>query len=151
MKKIVFLLFLVVFVFVALVPDTMSQTRHRRHGKRKHWLTQAAIVGGGAAAGGLIAGKKGAVIGTGTGVLVASSRKGARKRYGNSKLRRAAQVGGGGLVGGGIGSYAGRKGAVVGALAGAGVTYLFTRNGHRYYKDRNGATFYYQNGKRHYV
>lgn len=147
MKKILLFAFLAIFTLTFFAPDTMGQSR----GKKKHWAKNVAIVGGGALIGGLLGGKKGAAIGAGTGLLVASSRKGTKKRYGNSKWRRAAQIGGGGLVGGGIGAFAGRKGAVVGSLAGAGVTYLFTRNGNRYYRARNGQTFYYKNGQRRFL
>ncbi len=148
MKKLLAVFTLALFVLAFMVPDADAQ---RRRGKKKHWATNAAIVGGGAVVGGLIGGGKGAAIGAGTGTLVAASRKGTRKRYPNSRARRYAKVGGGALIGGGIGGFAGRRGAAVGALAGAGVTYLYTRNGRKYYRNRAGRTFYYRNGQRHYL
>jgi hypothetical protein len=153
MKKILLFLMVAFFTLTFLVPDASAQSRrHRRHTKTRHWATNAALVGGGAVVGGLLGGKRGAVIGTGAGVLAAAGRKGSKQRYGrDSRGRRTAQVVGGGLVGGGIGSYAGKRGAVIGAGAGAGIAYLYTRHGKKYYRTRTGSRFYVENGRRHYM
>jgi len=98
--------------------------------------TNAAIVGGSTAAGALIGrGRNGALIGAGAGLIYASSRKGTKRRYQNSKVRRYSKVGGGSLLGLGTGAaVGGKKGAIIGGLAGAGATYLYTRNGKKYYR-----------------
>jgi hypothetical protein len=88
-------------------------------------------------------GRNGALIGAGAGTLYATSRKGTKRRHYNSKTRRWVKVGGGTLLGTGLGAtVGGKKGAVIGALAGGGGTYLYTRNGKRYYRGKNGKVYY---------
>ncbi|HXF42109.1 MAG TPA: hypothetical protein VNK26_00070, partial [Pyrinomonadaceae bacterium] len=65
-----------------------------------------------------------------------------KRRYYNSNYRRAAKIAGGGLLGMGLGAWAGGKtGMILGGLAGAGATYLYTKNGTRYYRARNGRIY----------
>jgi len=115
-----------------LVSESAAQTK-----------TNAAIVGGSTAAGALIGrGRNGAMIGAGAGLLYASSRKGTKRRYANSKYRRAAKVAGGTLLGMGTGAAVGGKtGMLIGGAAGAGATYLYTRNGRKYYRAKNGRVY----------
>lgn len=125
------------------VPETFGQTRrYRDRNNTKGLATNAAIVGGGTVIGALIGGKKGAAIGAGSGLIYATSRNGTKRRYANSNTRRALKVAGGTLVGAGVGGFAGKRGAAIGALAGAGATYLYTKNGRRYYRARDGRIFY---------
>ncbi len=151
MKKILVLAVLMTFGLAMLVPDAMGQTRRRS--KYRGWKTNAAIIGGSALAGGLIGrGRNGALIGAGAGALYATSRKGMKRSHPNSAARRWTKVAGGTLVGAGTGAAIGGKtGLIVGSLAGAGGTYLYTRNGRRYYRSSNGRQFYTQNGRRYYV
>ena len=151
MKKILVLTIALIFMLTSFAPDAMSQTRRKKK-KHRGLATNAAIVGGSTLAGALIGrGRNGAMIGAGAGLLYASSRKGTKRRYANSKTRRYAKVAGGGLLGAGTGAAVGGKaGLVVGSLAGAGATYLYTRNGRKYYS-KNGRKFYVRNGKRYYT
>ncbi len=152
MKK--FLAFALLFVFAATlaVPEAFGQTRRKKK-KYPGLATNIAIVAGATAAGALIGrGRNGAMIGAGAGLLYASSRKGTKRRAYNSKIRRGAKIAGGSLLGAGVGAWAGgKKGMVIGGLAGAGATYLYTKNNNRYYRASNGRQFYVRNGKRYYA
>jgi hypothetical protein len=140
--KISLVALLMVFVFTSFAPDAFGQARRK---KKKHGglATNIAIIGGSTAAGALIGrGRNGAMIGAGAGTLYASSRKGTKRRYGNSKYRRGAKVAGGTLLGAGTGAAIGGKtGMIVGAAAGGGGTYLYTRGGKKYYRARNGKVY----------
>lgn len=149
MKRFFILLIAIIFVVTA-VADVSAQTRKKKK-KYRGLATNIAIIGGSTAVGALIGGKKGAVIGAGGGTLYATSRKGTKRRYANSKTRRWAKVAGGTVLGTGIGMYGGKRTTALGAIAGAGATYLYTRNGRRYYTARNGQRFYVRNGRRYYV
>ncbi len=151
MRKLLVLSLLLVFGLAMIVPDTYGQTRRRS--KWAGWKTNAAIIGGAALAGGLIGrGRNGALIGAGAGALYATSRKGMKRRHRNSKARRWTKVAGGTLLGAGTGAAIGGKtGLIVGSLAGAGGTYLYTRNSRRYYRSSTGRTYYVRNGRRYYV
>ena len=152
MKKFLVFTILFVFAFTMTVPEAFGQTRRTRK-KNPGLATNLAIIAGSTAAGALIGrGRNGAMIGAGAGLLYASSRKGTKRRYYNSKYRRAAMIAGGSLLGAGTGAWVGGKtGLVVGALAGAGATYLYTKNGNRYYRASNGRQYYIRDGRRYYV
>ena len=96
--------------------------------KKRVLKTNIAIVAGSTAAGALIGrGRNGAMIGAGAGLLYASSRKGTKRRSYRSKKRRYAKIAGGALLGTGLGAWmGGKKGAIIGAAAGGGATYLYT-------------------------
>ncbi len=142
MKKIFVFALLMVFTVSMAVPEAFGQTRRKKK-KNPGLATNIAIVAGSTAAGALIGrGRNGAMIGAGAGLLYASSRKGTKRRAYNSKWRRGAKVAGGGLLGAGVGAWAGgKKGMAIGAAAGAGATYLYTKNGRRYYRARDGRVF----------
>lgn len=143
MKKLFVIAVLMIFAIATVVPEAFGQTRRKRdRNNTKGLATNIAIVGGGTAIGALIGGKKGAAIGAGGGLLYATSRRGTVRRHPNSKARRAFKIAGGTLVGAGVGAFAGKRGAAIGALAGAGATYLYTKNGRRYYRARDGRIFY---------
>jgi hypothetical protein len=141
MKRFLIVALMFVFALTAVVPESMAQTRRKK--KHRGLATNIAIVAGATAAGALIGrGRNGAMIGAGAGLLYASSRKGTKRRYANSKYRRAAKIAGGSLLGAGTGAWIGGKtGMIVGAAAGAGATYLYTKNGRRYYRSSNGRIY----------
>lgn len=140
LRKTIVLAVLVVFTAGLMVTDLSGQTRRKR---RPGLKTNLAIVGASTAAGALIGrGRNGAMIGAGAGLLYASSRKGTKRNYANSKYRRGAKIAGGTLLGMGTGAAVGGKtGMLIGGAAGAGATYLYTRNGRRYYRARNGRVY----------
>lgn len=143
MKKILAFAILFVFTVSMAVPEAFGQTRRKKK-KYGGLATNIAIVAGSTAAGALIGrGRNGAMIGAGAGLLFASSRKGSKRRAYNSKWRRGAKIAGGSLLGAGTGAWIGGKtGMLVGAAAGAGATYLYTKNGRRYYRANNGRVYY---------
>lgn len=153
MKKIIILLVTFAFLFTFVATDTNAQTRNNKRKKNRGLATNIAIVAGSTAAGALIGrGRNGAMIGGGAGLLYASSRKGTKRRYKNSNTRRWAKVAGGTLLGTGTGAAIGGKtGMIIGGLAGGGATYLYTKNGRKYYANKNGRKFYTRNGKRYYI
>lgn len=142
MKKFIVLFIAIIFAVTAFAPDAMAQKKKKK--KYKGLATNIAIIGGSTAAGALIGrGRNGALIGAGAGTLYATSRKGTKRRYGNSKTRRWTKVAGGTLLGTGVGAAVGGKtGAVLGALGGGAGTYLYTRNGRKYYRAKNGKVYY---------
>jgi hypothetical protein len=141
-KTFLFAVILSLFAGIAVV-EASAQQRNRKKRNTKGLLTNLAIVGGSTAAGALVGrGRNGAMIGAGAGLLYASSRKGTKRRYYDSNYRRAAKIGGGTLLGMGTGAWlGGKKGMIIGGLAGAGATYLYTRNGRNYYRTRDGRLY----------
>ena len=151
MKKFLALAITFIFLLTTVAPEAMAQTRRKKN--YKGLATNIAIVAGSTVAGALIGrGRNGALIGAGAGLLYASSRKGTKRRYQNSNVRRWSKVAGGTLLGTGTGAAIGGKtGAFIGALAGGGASYLYTRNGRKYYSDNRGRRFYVRNNKRYYL
>ncbi len=151
MKKIAILTILFIFALTTFAIESSAQTRRKKK-KNRGLMTNIAIVAGSTAAGALIGrGRNGAAIGAGAGLLYASSRKGTKRRHYNSRTRRVAKIAGGTLLGTGIGAWTGgRTGAIIGAAVGGGATYLYTRNGRRYYRSK-GRKFYVRNNRRYYV
>jgi hypothetical protein len=112
-----------------LIPDTLGQDRRRSRFGRK--ARTAAIIGGGAVAGALIGGKKGAAIGAGGAGLYAFNRKAARRHF-KGRTRTIGTVASGTALGAGVGgAVGGKRAAGVGALAGAGGSYLYRRSQRR--------------------
>ena len=140
LKKVAVFSILFVVAFTLLTPESFGQTRRKRHRGLK---TNLAIVGGSTAAGALIGrGRNGAMIGAGAGLLYASSRTGTKRNYRNSKYRRGAKIAGGTILGMGTGAaVGGTTGMIIGGVAGAGATYLYTRNGRKYFRSRNGRVY----------
>jgi len=138
MKKrlLAFILILSFLVFTGTLVSANSQTRHRHKSKFGRKARTAAIVAGGAGAGALIGGKKGAAIGGGGAGLYAFNRKAARSHF-KGKTRTAGTVASGTALGGGVGAVAGHgKGAAIGAGAGALGSYVYRRHQHNrdYYR-----------------
>lgn len=150
MKKLVILLIALIFTITAIAPDAFGQRRKKK--KHRGLATNIAIIGGSTAAGALLGrGRNGALIGAGAGTLYATSRKGTKRRYANSKTRRYTKVAGGALLGTGIGAATGGKtGAIIGGIGGGAATYLYTRGGRKYYSSK-GRKFYVRNGRRVYL
>jgi len=130
------LVLIVVLSLLVLGGTLVSAEGHTRHHKSKFGrkARTAAIVAGGAGVGALVAGKKGAAIGAGGSGLYAFNRKAARRHFRGS-TRTAGTVASGTALGAGVGGAAGGKRAAgVGAVAGAGGSYLYSRHRrHRHY------------------
>lgn len=146
MKKFLAVFLGLAFLLTLAAPDVLAQTTRKKK-KYRGLATNAAIVGGSTLAGALLGrGRNGAMIGAGAGLLYASSRKGTKRRAYNSKYRRGAKIAGGTLLGAGTGAWVGGKtGMLVGGAAGAGATYLYTKNGRKYYRARNGRVYSVRN------
>jgi hypothetical protein len=124
-----FFSFLCLTVLLAATAPLASAQERSRFGRKSR---TAAIIGGGAIAGALIAGKKGAAIGAGSGALYAMNRRAATRHF-NPTTRRIGTVLGGSALGAGLGAaFGGKRAAAVGALAGAGTSYIYTRRSRRY-------------------
>lgn len=142
MRRVFVFLLMLIFAVTTMTPEVFGQQRRKKK-SNPGLLTNLAIVGASTGAGALIGrGRNGALMGAGAGLLYASSRKGTKRRYYNSNYRRAAKIGGGTLLGMGTGAWlGGKKGMLIGGLVGAGATYLYTKDGKKYYRDRNGRVF----------
>lgn len=130
MKRIIgFLLCLMLLATTIVSVSAQDRRRHSRFGRKARTV---AIIGGGTVAGALIGGKKGAAIGAGASTMYAMNRKAARRHFKQSN-RRMATVAGGTAAGAGIGGAIGhKKGAVIGAIAGAGGSYAYTKKSRHY-------------------
>ena len=114
-----FLSFLCVVVLTAAVavpPASAQEPGRSRFGRKAR---TAAIIGGGALVGALVAGKKGAAIGGGSGALYALNRRAARRNF-SSRNRRIGTVLGGTALGAGLGGAFGGKRAAAGGLTRVG-------------------------------
>ena len=130
MKRLLaFIIVLTLLVVTGTLVSADGQTRrHRSKFGRK--ARTAAIIAGGAGAGALVAGKKGAAIGAGGAGLYAFNRR-AAKRHFRGHTRTAGTVLSGTALGAGVGAAAGgKRAAAIGAGAGAGGSYLYTRRKH---------------------
>ena len=129
MRKAFITLLCLVVLATAALPASAQDRGRSRFGRKSR---TAAIIGAGALAGALIAGKKGAAIGAGSGALYAFNRRAATRNF-SSRNRRIGTVLGGTALGAGLGgAFGGKRAAAVGALAGAGGSYLYTRRSRRY-------------------
>ena len=134
MKKLSLSFLCVMLLTAALAPVASAQEPGRSRFGRK--ARTAAIIGGGALVGALVAGKKGAAIGGGSGALYALNRRAARRNF-SSRNRRIGTVLGGTALGAGLGgAFGGKRAAAVGALAGAGGSYIYTKRSRTYPRRR---------------
>ncbi len=126
MKKLAILFLGVVILAATFVyADGQDRRRRSRFGRKARTV---AIIAGGAGAGALIGGKKGAAIGAGGAGLYAFNRRAARRNF-RGRTRTAGTVLSGTALGAGVGGVAGgKRAAVVGAAAGAGGSYLYSRS-----------------------
>ena len=130
MRRLCASLLCLILLVTALVPELYGQDRRRRSRFGRKART-AAIIGGGTAVGALIGGKKGAAIGGGGSALYAMNRRAARRNF-KGRTRTLGTVAGGTALGAGLGGVmGGKKAATVGALAGAGGSYLYSRRSNR--------------------
>ena len=130
MKRILMTLLCLVVVASAVAPAASAQDRTpSRFGRKARTI---AIIGGGALAGALIGGKKGAAIGAGSTALYAMNRDAARRHFSPTKRRIGTVLAGTALGAGLGGAFGGKRSAAVGALAGAGASYLYTKRSRRY-------------------
>ncbi len=135
MKKIVLSLLCLAILLTTIIPSVSAQDRRRRSRFGRKART-VAIIGGGTAAGALIGGGKGAAIGAGAGTVYAMNRKAARSHF-KQRNRRAATVAGGTAAGAGLGAaVGGKKGGLIGAAAGAGSSYVYTKKSRHYTRRR---------------
>ena len=135
MKRLLaFIIVLTLLVLTGTFVSADGQTRRRHRSKFGRKARTVAIVGGGAAVGALVAGKKGAAIGAGGAGLYAFNMK-AAKRHFRGRTRTAGTVLSGTALGAGVGAAAGgKRAAAIGAGAGAAGSYLYTR--HRRHRRR---------------
>lgn len=117
-------------VITGTIVSADGQTRrHRSKFGRK--ARTAAIIAGGAGVGALVAGKKGAAIGAGGAGLYAFNRRAAKQHF-RGRTRTAGTVLSGTALGAGVGAAAGgKRAALIGAGAGAGGSYLYSRHTRR--------------------
>ena len=135
MKR-VFLLLLAFVVLAATLIPVSAQDRRRKRSRFGRKARTVAIIAGGAGIGALAGGKKGAAIGAGGAGLYAMNRPAARRNFKRS-TRRVGTVASGTALGAGVGSAIGRKkGGIIGAAAGAGTSYLYTRKARSYRRNR---------------
>lgn len=129
MKRLSAALTCLALALTLVAPGVYAQERHRSRFGRK--ARTAAIIGGGAVAGGLIGGKKGAGIGAGGAGLYAMNRGAARRNF-SGRTRTIGSTLSGAALGAGTGAaVGGKRAAGVGALVGAGGGYLLKRNNSR--------------------
>jgi hypothetical protein len=135
MKRAIILL-LSSIIFLAAVVPALGQDRRRHRSRFGRKARTVAIIGGGALAGGLIGGKKGAAIGAGGAGLYAMNRPAARRHF-KTRTRRIGTVASGTALGAGVGgAVGGKRAAAIGAAAGAGSSYLYTRKAGSYRRHR---------------
>ena len=127
------ILFLSLIIVASTFVFAEGQTRKRSKFGRK--ARTAAMIAGGAGVGALIGGKKGAAIGAGGAGAYAFNRPAARRHF-RGRTRTAGTVLSGTALGAGVGGVVGgKKAAGIGAVAGAGGSYLYsrTRRARRHY------------------
>ena len=116
-----------VFLATTLALDTSAQVRRKRSRFGRKART-AAIIGGGAAVGGLIGGKKGAAIGAGGAGTYAFNRRAARRHF-KPRTRTVGATASGAALGAGVGAAAGgKRAAAAGAAVGGTGGYLYRRS-----------------------
>src|SRR3954469_20701114 len=134
MKKI-FALLICLLLLAEVAAPSFAQTHRPRH---RSWFGRkartAAIIAGGAGVGALLGGKKGAAIGAGGAGMYAFNRHAARSHF-KGHTRTIGTVASGTALGAGVGGVVGGKRAAgIGAAAGAGGSYLYSR--HRKHRRR---------------
>src|SRR5918911_1180553 len=128
MKRIAVSLFCLILLLTAIVPGTFGQGRRRHRSRFGRKARTVAIIGGGAAVGGLIGGKKGAAIGAGGAGLYAFNRKAARRHF-KGRTRAIGSTASGAALGAGVGgALGGKRAAAAGAIVGGTGGYLTKRH-----------------------
>lgn len=125
MKKIAALLLSLTILLASSMP-AFGQSRKRSKFGRK--ARTVAIIAGGAALGVLTGGLSVAAMGAGGAGLYAFNRRAARRHF-KPRTRTIGTMLSGAALGGGIGGLAGgKKAAAIGAAAGTGGAYLYSRS-----------------------
>ena len=115
----------------ALIGEAQRRRHKSKFGRKARTV---AIIAGGAGVGALAGGKKGAAIGAGGAGLYAFNRKAARRHF-KGRTRTIGTVASGTALGAGVGGVVGgKRAAAIGAAAGAGGSYLYSR--HRKHRRR---------------
>src|SRR5262245_53136947 len=115
----------------ALIGEAQRRKHKSKFGRKARTV---AIIAGGAGIGALAGGTKGAAIGAGGAGLYAFNRKAARRHF-KGRTRTIGTVLSGTSLGAGVGGVVGGKRAAgIGAAAGAGGSYLYSR--HRKHRRR---------------
>jgi len=126
MKRLFAIVLCLVVLFEGFAIADAKTRRHKSRFGRK--ARTVAIIGGGAAVGALVAGKKGAAIGAGGSGLYAFNRRAARRHF-KGHTRTAGTVLSGTALGAGVGAAAGgKRAAAIGAGAGAAGSYIYSRH-----------------------
>ena len=126
MKRLFAIVLCLVVLFEGFAIADAKTRRHKSRFGRK--ARTVAIIGGGAAVGALVAGKKGAAIGAGGSGLYAFNRRAARRHF-KGHTRTAGTVLSGTALGAGVGAVAGgKRAAAIGAGAGAAGSYIYSRH-----------------------
>jgi MFS family permease len=129
MRKIFACLICLFVLLTTLAPGAFAQDR-RRHSRFGRKARTAAMIAGGAAVGGLVAGRKGAAIGAGGAGTYAFNRRAARRHF-RGRTRTAGATLSGAALGAGVGGAVGHKrGAAAGAIVGGTGGYLYRRHKH---------------------
>ena len=130
MRKIFACLFCLFVLLATLSPGASAQERRRHHSRFGRKSRTAAEVVGGAAVGGLVAGRKGAAIGAGAMGLHAFNRPAARRHF-RGRTRTVGSTLSGAALGAGVGGAVGHgRGAAAGAIVGGTGGYLYRRHKH---------------------
>jgi hypothetical protein len=131
MRKIFACLICLFVLFATLAPGAFAQERRRHHHSRFGRKSRtAAEIAGGAAVGGLVAGKKGAAIGAGAMGVHAFNRPAARRHF-KGRTRTIGSTASGAALGAGVGGAVGHgRGAAAGAIVGGTGGYLYRRHKH---------------------
>ncbi len=130
MQKLIMMLLCLAIVAATLVPMVSAQDRRKRSRFGRKART-AAIIGAGAGIGAIAGGKSGAAIGAGGAGLYAMNRRAARRHF-KKRTRTIGTVASGTAVGAGVGrAVGGKRATAVGAVAGAGGSYIYSRRQQR--------------------
>lgn len=130
MKRVLMILLCLLVLAESVVVADAQRRRHRSKFGRK--ARTVAIVAGGAGVGALVGGKKGAAIGAGGAGLYAFNRRAARRHF-KGRTRTIGTVASGTAVGAGVGgAVGGKRAAAIGAAAGAGGSYIYSRHRRRH-------------------
>ena len=132
MKRLLALiLVLTLLVITGTIVSADGHTHHKKKSRFGRKARTAAIIAGGTGVGALAGGKKGAAIGAGGAGLYAFNRRAAKHHF-KGKTRTAGTVLSGTALGAGVGAVAGgKRAAAIGAAAGAGGSYLYSRHTRR--------------------
>jgi hypothetical protein len=127
MRKLAALLLSITLLLASVIPSYGQSRKKSRFGRKARTV---AIIAGGAALGFFTGGLGLAAVGAGGSGLYAFNRRAARRHF-KPSTRQIGTVASGTALGAGVGSLVGGKqAAAIGAAAGGGGSYLYTRTKH---------------------